>query len=119
MRLVLLFVGLLSLLFFNSKGYPISQNHQNFLEEVNLCCFEAAQAEAIWGFEKTESSQYNISEQKISQGKKREFNSLQNFSGVTSRLFSFCSNYNSTIWVQLNLFLFYHFSQSLWQVFLL
>lgn len=119
MRLVVLFVGLLSLLFLNSKGYSVEQTHQNFEGEVDLCCFESGHAEAIWGFEKTESNQLNVSDPQILYSKKRNNNTLPGISGVSTSQLTNLKNYNPDTGLPPNFFQHYHSTQSLLQVFLL
>jgi len=118
MRLLILFVGLFSLLFFNHEGNTIRQNHHDFSNADNLYCFEAGRLESIWGFEKTESCQSELSDGKISQNKKRFYETNLKSFGTTDKIASTITGFKLVPDSKINLFLIYHFSQSLWQVFL-
>ena len=118
MKCVVLFVGLLSLLFFNGKGYTANEVEHPTSGYSAQCCFDSGRTESIWGFEKTETCQCSISDQKITPDKRRFFESFQNLLKISSRKFSVFSFLKPAACLQISLFLFYQYSQSLWEVFL-
>jgi len=119
MRLIILFVGLLSLLFFNSEGSTIRQNYHAFSEIDGSCCFESGHNESIWGFEKTETCHIRLSNKEISQNNKRFADTHYNLAGFTGKGISNNTCFKLIPTSKINLFLINHSSQSLWQTFLL
>jgi hypothetical protein len=119
MRLIILFVGLLSLLFFNSEASIIRQNYHEFSEMYGSCCFESGNNENIWGFEKTETCHVLLSNKKISQNNKRFIDSHYNLAGFTGKGISNNTCFKLIPTSKINLFLINLSSQSLWQTFLL
>lgn len=94
------------------------QNYQSFNSAGNSYWFEPSQPYGIWNFEKTESLQLHLNEQNELQNKKRLF--ITNFLSpcLSGKIFKTYNEFNLISGSKRNLFLLYHFSQSLWQLFL-
>jgi len=116
MKLFVLFVGLFCLLFLNNQGIAIKQNYQNFNSTDNLICFESSQPKGIWSFEKTET---NVnSNQETPQSKKRFSETDYTTSATIHKINLNHNDFKLMTVSKRNLFLLYHFTHSLWQLFL-
>lgn len=119
MKLFFLFIGLLSLLFFNNRAIITSgKNYPDVNFADDSCCFETGRCQGIWSFEKTESNIFNLNDQRASQSKKKL--TVTNYTSpvLSGIIFTTHNGFKLMIGSKRNLFLLYHFTQSLWQLFL-
>jgi len=118
MKFFVLFVGLLSLLFFNQGEIKNGSNYRHFSITDENCCFESGHAECIWNFEKNESNIFELSNKKLSENKKRLTGNECSISNKTAKNYAKIASLLPILNSKTNLFLIYQFSLSLWQVFL-
>lgn len=119
MKIIFLFIGLLSLLFFNQGEMKGPANHRNFAVSDETCQFESGNAGMLWDFEKNEVNIFEFSSKKSSQNKKRETIAERTFSANSSKNDRKLSEFLPVPNSKTNLFLIFHFSQALLQIFLL
>ncbi|HAZ02816.1 MAG: hypothetical protein A2W90_18895 [Bacteroidetes bacterium GWF2_42_66] len=118
MKLLILFTGLFSLLFFSRKEFEPELNSNNPSVIADWTYFEAGRPNAIGGIENTESNFFASSDRKTSYPKKRTFWNKNKSSDTANQYYSAFSHLKLTSVSKINLFLVFHFSLSLWQVFL-
>jgi hypothetical protein len=118
MKFFVLFVGLLSLLFFNQGEIKNGSNYRHFSITDKNCCFESGHADSIWNFEKNESNIFELSNKKLSENKKRLTGNACSFLNNTAINHEKSLGSLPILNSKANLFLIYQFTLSLWQVFL-
>jgi len=118
MKFFILFSGLLSLLFVNHGEVKKTSNYRNFSIENQTCQFESGHAGSPWNYEKNESNTFELSNKDLSQSKKRLTGDNRVFSNNPAKNFIKHSSFLPIPNSKTNLFLIFHFSLSLWQVFL-
>jgi hypothetical protein len=118
MKLVFLFVGLISLLFFNYGEIKSKSNYQTFSISDKSCKIETGNPDPIWNCEKNESYFFTSTDEKLTQGKKRTCGFLFFFSKNSFKNKTKLSDCIHIPISKSNLFLIFQFSLSLWGVFL-
>jgi hypothetical protein len=118
MKLFVLFVGLLSLLFFNQGEIKNKSNYYQFSITDENCRFESGHTDNIWNFEKNENNIFELSNKKLSENKKRLTGNDCSFSNNTAKNYTKIAGLLPILNSKTNLFLIYQFTLSLWQVFL-
>jgi len=117
MKLIVLFVGLISLIFFNNRGchtsscYSLPNSHISYWVEDDS-------SNDIQGIEESETAFVNFFNDRTSKPKRQNSDSNVNFLSSSNKIFHSINILKTTLFSNINLFIIYHFSLSLWQIFL-
>ncbi len=117
MKLIVLFIGLFSLIF-SYNGRCHTNPYLNLPNSTISYWVEDDQSNDIQGIEKTETLLITSYNNQLPVQKKRDFGSTTKSSNSFDQVSNSTYNLNTTSISKINLFLIYHFTLSLWQIFL-
>jgi hypothetical protein len=118
MKVIILSVGLFCLLFFKSEGITTTQNSQNISFASETHVLETGFSNLFWDIAYAKHGIFASTDEQLSLQKKRNTETNPKFSNIQKKYtdsLSFCKLVASS---KINLFLIFHHSLSLLQVFL-
>jgi len=117
MKLIVLFIGLFSLIF-SYNGRCHTNPYLNLPDSTISYWVEDDQSNDIQGIEKTETLLITSYNNQLSVQKKRDFGSTTKSLNSSDLVSNLTYKLNIASISKINLFLIYHFTLSLWQIFL-
>lgn len=118
MKFATIVISLLCLIIFSNEGIINVQNNQLKSDQDGLSHFEASPSNASWDFENSHNHVFGSSENTASSKRRRGLESNDKGSNIVQKLYHSFPDLHSITGSKINLFLIFHFSLSLWQVFL-
>ena len=118
MKSALVIIGVLCLLLFSSEGIIKTHNYSSRSLSSGLLYYECSTSDAYWDFEESQNITHGLSEEIKSFKKRRNY---EVNSRISSNIQGNCQVFSIPLFKavsKLNLFIIYHFSLSLWQVFI-
>lgn len=109
---------MLCLLLFSNKGIDNACNYHTYYLADDLAHLENSPSNANWDFENSQNIFQGLTENTCSAKKRRPHESSSRFSSEGQSLCQWLPQLHLNEQSRINLFLIYHFSLSLWQVFL-
>lgn len=118
MKLAIIIISLLCLILFSNEGIINVQNNQLKSVQDGLSHFETTPSNASWDFENSHNNVFSSYENTVSSKKRRNIESNEKGSHIIQKLYHSFPDLHSINGSKINLFLIFHFSLALWQVFL-
>lgn len=118
MKSVITIIGVLSMLVFSNEGILKTHIYSSQRISNGLLYFESSPSEAHWEFEELQTRIYGLSEELTSFKKRRIIEANDR---ISNNVKGICRTFTQRLLKaesKINLFIVYHFSLSLWQVFL-
>ena len=118
MKSVIIIIGALCMLIFSNEGILKTQNYSYRSLSNGSLYFESSSSEAHWHFEELQTRIHGLSEDLTSFKKRRIIEANDRISNSIKEISRTFTQQLLKAESKINLFIVYHFSLSLWQVFL-